>query len=138
MKTLLKNEKDLAALILRAGLGFFMIMGHGLGKLQMLLSGEIEFAALFGLSPTINLILAVLAEFFAALFVLVGLKTRLASIPVIITMAVAVFIVHFSDPLFAASGGGSKEFAAIYLIGYTAILFLGSGKYSLDAIFEKS
>ncbi len=137
MKTLLKNEKDLASLILRVGLGFFMAFGHGLGKLQMLISGEIQFAALFGLNPTINLTLAVLAEFFAALLVMVGLKTRLASIPVIMTMAVAAFIVHFSDPLFAASGGGSKEFAAIYLIGYLGILFLGSGKYSLDALIGK-
>ncbi len=137
MKTLLKNEKDLASLILRVGLGFFMVFGHGLGKLQMLISGEIQFAALFGLSPAINLTLAVLAEFFAALLVMIGLKTRLASIPVILTMAVAVFIVHFSDPLFAASGGGSKEFAAIYLIGYLGILLLGSGKYSLDALIDK-
>lgn len=137
MKVLLKNEKDLASLILRVGLGFFMAFGHGLGKLQMLISGDIQFAALFGLSPTINLTMAVLAEFFAALLVLVGLKTRLAAIPVIITMAVAVFIVHFSDPLFAASGGGSKEFAAIYLIGYLGILLLGSGKYSLDALIGK-
>lgn len=137
MKTLLKNEKDLASLVLRVGLGFFLVFGHGLGKLQMLISGEVQFAALFGLSPTINLILAVLAEFFAALLVMIGLKTRLASIPVIITMAVAVFIVHFSDPLFAASGGGSKEFAAIYLIGYLGILLLGSGKYSVDALIGK-
>ncbi|GAO30575.1 DoxX family protein [Geofilum rubicundum] len=137
MKVLLKNEKDLASLILRAGLGFFMAFGHGLGKLQMLISGDIQFAALFGLSPTINLTMAVLAEFFAALLVLVGLKTRLAALPVIITMAVAVFIVHFSDPLFAASGGGSKEFAAIYLIGYLGIFLLGSGKYSLDALIGK-
>lgn len=137
MKTLLKNEKDLASLILRVGLGFFMVFGHGLGKLQMLISGEIQFAALFGLSPAINLTIAVLAEFFAAILVMIGLKTRLASIPVIMTMAVAAFIVHFSDPLFAASGGGSKEFAAIYLIGYLGILFLGSGKYSLDALIEK-
>lgn len=137
MKTLLKNEKDLASLILRVGLGFFMAFGHGLGKLQMLISGDIQFAALFGLSPTINLTFAVLAEFFAALLVMIGLKTRLATIPVIMTMAVAAFIVHFSDPLFAASGGGSKEFAAIYLIGYLGILFLGSGKYSLDALIGK-
>jgi putative oxidoreductase len=137
MKTLLKNEKDLASLILRVGLSFFMVFGHGLGKLQMLISGDIQFAPLFGLSPTVNLTLAVLAEFFAALAVLVGFKTRLASIPVIITMAVAIFIVHFSDPLFAASGGGSKEFAAIYFIGYLGILFLGSGKYSIDALIGK-
>jgi putative oxidoreductase len=134
MKTIIKKDKDLAALILRIGFGFFIAFGHGLGKLQMLLSGNIQFPALFGISPTVNLVLATLAEFVAGIMVLIGFKTRLATIPLMITMATAVFIVHLSDPLFAGSGGASKEFAFLYLLGFAAIFFLGSGKYSVDAI----
>ena len=54
-------------------------------------------------------------------------------------MLVAIVMVHFSDPLFmaAAKGGGSKEFALVYLLGFLGIFFLGSGKYSIDAILEK-
>jgi putative oxidoreductase len=138
MKTLLNNERDLAALILRLGFGFFMAFGHGLGKLQMLISGDVMFPGLFGLSPTISLVLATFAEFFAALAIMIGFKTRLASIPIIFTMAVAAFVIHFSDPLFAAqAAGGSKEFAALFLIGFTSILFIGSGKYSVDAFISK-
>ena len=133
----IKKEKDLAALILRLGFGFYIAFGHGLGKLQMLLSGNIQFPALFGLSPTVNLVLATLAEFVAGIMVFIGLKTRLATIPLIINMATAVFIVHLSDPLFAGSGGASKEFAFLYLLAFVTIFFLGSGKYSIDALLGK-
>ncbi|PWE00944.1 DoxX family protein [Marinilabilia rubra] len=131
-----KSEKDLAALILRVGFGFFMAFGHGLGKLQMLLAGNIQFPALLGISPTINLILAILAEFVAGIMVMIGLRTRLASIPLMITMAVAAFMVHAGDPLFS-SGGASKEFALLYLIGFAGTFFLGSGRFSVDAIAGK-
>ncbi|MBZ4675978.1 MAG: hypothetical protein JG782_597 [Anaerophaga sp.] len=137
MRTLFKNEKDLAALILRLGFGFFIVFGHGLGKLQMLLSGNVQFPALFGISPAINLTLAMLAEFIAGIMILIGLRTRLASIPLMITMAVAVLTVHLADPLFAASGGASKEFALLYFLGFAGLFFLGSGKYSVDAYFGR-
>lgn len=133
------SQKDLAALILRLGFGFFIVFGHGLGKLQMLLSGNIQFPALFGISPTINLILATLAEFLAGIMVIAGLRTRLASIPLMITMAVAAFFVHASDPLFAAAAGGgaSKEFALLFLFGFAGTFLLDSGRYSLDAIARR-
>ncbi|PRZ01293.1 DoxX family protein [Marinilabilia salmonicolor] len=132
----MKTSKDLAALILRVGFGFFIAFGHGLGKLQMLLSGNIQFPALFGISPTINLVLATLAEFVAGIMVLIGLRTRLASIPLMITMLTAALVVHSGDPLFSA-GGASKEFALVYFIAFAATFFLGSGKYSVDAIAGK-
>ncbi|MFO8000333.1 MAG: DoxX family protein [Marinilabilia sp.] len=135
MKTLIKSEKDLAALVLRVGFGFFIVFGHGLGKLQMLLSGNIQFPALFGISPVINLTLATLAEFVAGLMVLIGLRTRLASIPLMITMLVAVLMVHTTDPLFsAAAQNGSKEFALLFFLGFAGTFLLGSGRYSIDAI----
>jgi putative oxidoreductase len=129
----MKTQKDLAALILRLGFGLFIVFGHGLGKLQMLLSGNIQFPALFGISPTINLILAILAEFVAGIMVVIGLKTRLASIPLMITMLTAALVVHSGDPLFS-TGGASKEFALLYFIAFAGIFFLGSGRYSFDAI----
>ncbi|WP_291855127.1 DoxX family protein [Marinilabilia sp.] len=132
----MKTQKDLAALILRVGFGFFIAFGHGLGKLQMLISGNIQFPALFGISPTINLVLAVLAEFVAGIMVLIGLRTRLASIPLMITMLTAALVVHSGDPLFSA-GGASKEFALLYFIAFAVTFLLGSGKYSVDAIAGK-
>jgi putative oxidoreductase len=129
----MKNNKDLATLILRIGFGYLIAFGHGLGKLKMLLSGNIHFPALFGISPTINLALAGMAEFVAGIMVLIGLRTKLATIPLMITLAVAILFVHTHDPLFSA-GGASKEFALVYLIAFAGIFFLGSGRYSVDSI----
>ena len=125
---------DLTALLLRVGFGSYMMLGHGLGKFQKLISGEeIRFPEILGLSPTIGLFLAVVAEFIACILIIIGLKTRVAALPVIITMAIAAFYVHAGDAWFMQSAdGGSKEPAILYLIGFLAIYLLGSGKYSLD------
>lgn len=126
---------DFTALILRIGFGAFMLFGHGMGKLKMLLAGgEIGFPSVVGIPPSMSLGLAVFAEFVACIFIILGYKTRLAALPMIITMMVAAFIIHGSDPLFLqnANGGPSKEPALIYLIGFIAIYLLGSGKYSMD------
>jgi len=115
-----------------------MLAGHGIGKLNMLLSGNIQFPALFGIPPTINLLLSLFAELFCAALITLGLKTRLACIPLIINMSVAAFVVHAKDALFMANaaGKGSKEFALIYLTGFVAIYLLGSGRFALDRIVK--
>jgi len=125
---------DLAALILRIGFGSYMLIGHGLGKLLKLTGGgEIKFFSFLGLSPTFTLSLAVFAEFIACIMIIIGYKTRLAALPLIITMLVAAFVVHGGDPWFMKKAeGGSKEPALIYLIGFVSIYLLGSGKYSID------
>ena len=125
---------DITALILRLGFGLYMLLGHGYGKLMKLLSGEeIQFISFLGLSPKTSLALTVFAEFIACIFIIIGYKTRFATIPLIITLIVAVFVVHGNDPWFMhGAEGGSKELAMIYLIGFFSIYLLGSGKYSLD------
>lgn len=122
------TQVDVVLLILRIGVAALMLT-HGLPKLQMLLAGgEIQFPGVMGLSPAISLSLAVFAEVIASLFLLFGLATRLAAIPLIITMMVAVFIIHASDP-FAV-----KEMGLLYIFLYLPLLILGSGKYSLDTV----
>jgi len=125
---------DLAALILRIGFGGYMLLGHGLGKLEKLMAeGEVKFMSFLGLSPTISLGLVVFAEFVACAMIIIGYKTRVAALPIIITMMVAAFMVHGADPWFMQKAdGGSKEPALLYLIGFISIYLLGSGKYSID------
>jgi putative oxidoreductase len=77
------------------------------------------------------LILTVFAEFVCSILLIVGLGTRLALIPLIITMLVAVFIVHAPD------GMDKKEHGLMYLLPYFALFLLGSGKFSLDAFLKK-
>lgn len=129
--TSLKNA-DMALLVMRIIGGGFML-AHGIPKLMKLFGGgEIQFANPFGIGAGPSLALTVFAEVLCAALVLIGLKTRLATIPLIITMLVAAFMIHGADPF------GKKELALMYLGVYTALLMLGSGKYSVDGALAKS
>ena len=77
---------------------------------------------------SLGLGLAVIAEFFCAAGIIVGLLTRLASIPLIIAMSVAFFGVHGA----ALTGQGNGEMALIYLAVFVCLLIAGPGKYSID------
>ena len=118
--------QDLGKLILRLGLGLLMLT-HGWPKLMKLFAGgEIQFPDPLGIGALPCLILTVFAEFVCVIFVMIGYKSKWFSIPIVITMLVAAFVVHGSDPL------GKKELALIYAIGYSVIYLLGNGKYALE------
>ncbi len=103
-----------------------MMLTHGLPKLQKLISGDFEFGDPIGIGAAPSLFLAVIGEFICPILIIIGYKTRLATIPTGITMLVAAFIVHAADAF------GSKEKALLYLVGFVAIALLGPGKYSID------
>jgi putative oxidoreductase len=120
-----RSNNDLGLLLLRVGFSA-LLLTHGIPKFMKLFSGgEIQFADPIGIGATATLVLAVFAEVICAVLVLIGFRVRLTSIPIIITMLVAVLIVHGDDPF------GKKEFPLLYLIGFTAIALLGAGKYAL-------
>ncbi|GAA4331771.1 DoxX family protein [Flaviaesturariibacter amylovorans] len=121
----------MATLLLRLGFGSMMMVNHGLDKLMHFAQKAPKFADPFHIGSTTSLALVVFAEFFCAAFLILGLFTRLACIPLIIAMGVALFLAH-KGQLF-----GEGEMAAIYLTGYLAILLLGPGKASLDRFIGK-
>ena len=109
-----------------------MILTHGVPKIMRLFSGnEIKFADPFGLGPEISLVLAAFAEGICAILVILGVKTRLAVIPLIITMLTAVFYAHADDPF------GRKELPLLYCLVFIALLLSGSGPYSLDKLKKR-
>ncbi len=117
---------DAGLLILRIVAGSFM-MTHGLPKLTMLMGdAPIEFADPFGVGATASLALTVFAEVVCSFLIILGLLTRLAVIPLIITMAVAVFYIHMEDPF------GAKEMGALYFTIYVILSITGSGRFSVD------
>ena len=119
-------------LFVRIGIGAMMLV-HGLPKLEMLLgSGPIQFANVFGMGQTASLVLTVFAEVVCSILIIIGLGTRLASIPLAITMLVAVFYIHSHDPFL------QQEMGLHYLIAYVLLLVAGSGKYSADYFIENS
>lgn len=120
-----KTNKDLGLLILRVGISASMLT-HGYGKFLKLFSDPSNFGDPIGLGPTISLILAVIGEFIAPLLIIIGYKTKLASIPALITMLVAAIIVHGDDPF------AKKEKAILYAICFLVLALTGAGKYSID------
>lgn len=103
-----------------------MMLTHGIPKLLKLLAADFEFSDPFGLGALPTLILAVLGELIFPILIIIGFKTRFATIPVILTMAGAAFMYHANDPF------SVKEKALLFLIGFIAIALLGAGKYSID------
>ena len=120
------QSTDVVLLLLRLAFGGLMLLNHGMGKMNRLFADEIKFLDPLGLGMEVSLFLAVFAEVICAGLLVVGLFTRWAAIPLVITMLVAVFIIHGADPL------SDKEMAILYLIPYIALMWLGAGRYSID------
>lgn len=121
-------QEDLGLLSLRLTAGGLIFWQHGWPKLMGFADRMDKFADPFGIGPTASLALIVFAEVFCAALVVLGLWTRAALIPLIIGMAVIVFMMKSGDPF------GEKELAFVYLAIFVVLLFTGSGRFSIDRI----
>ena len=116
--------KNISLLILRVSFSVLMIVNHGLSKFLEL--WPFNDRDLFGLGSIVSILLFVLGEFIAPIFIAIGYKTRFFSIFPILTMFFAIVLVHMDDPF------KSWEKPLLFLIGFLIILLMGPGRYSLD------
>ncbi len=128
---LLNSEEvsiDLGALILRLTAGGTIFWHHGLVKLMKFgeLSGS--FSDPVGMGSALSLSLILFAEVFCALCVVLGLWSRITTIPPIIGMAVAAFMANGDGPF------AKQELSFLYMMMFIVIFFIGSGKYILDRL----
>lgn len=128
IKTLLRENDysriiNLFLLILRLGIAMLMLT-HGIPKLGKLIAGDFNFPDPVGLGSPTSLILTIFAEVICSLLIAAGLGTKLAVIPLIITMSVILFIVHVDEPMM------NHYNVLIYLLGYIILLLTGGGRYS--------
>lgn len=121
---------SLSLLLLRLAVGGLMIP-HGYKKLMNFANKSSGFTDPFGIGGPASMSLVIFAEFFCAGLIVLGLLTRLASIPLIIAMSVALFISHNGQVF------GEGEKAALFLAGYLILLFAGPGKISADKLIGK-
>lgn len=121
-----KGLHEFSLLLLRLTLGCMMIYGHAWPKIDNYELLQYTFADPLDVGSKLSLQLALFAEAVCSLFLIFGLWTRLALLPLLFTMGMVVFKVN------AAAGFGKIELALLYMLGYVVLLLLGPGKYSVD------
>jgi putative oxidoreductase len=124
------NGISFALLLLRLTSGG-LIIPHGYQKLMNFASKSSTFPDPFHIGHSTSMALVIFAEFFCGIFIVTGLFTRLACIPLIIAMAVALIYAH-NGKIF-----GDGEHATLFMGGFLALLFAGPGKFSLDNLIGK-
>jgi len=129
-----KGERFLTQLglfLLRVVPAGILMSQHGWLKLRGFSGMANQFPDPLGISPHLSLALAVFGEFFCSALVVLGIWTRLAVIPPLITMSVALFIIHASDPF------AKKELALMYWIVFVAVFLLGPGDWTIGRVFKR-
>jgi putative oxidoreductase len=119
-----------AMLLVRLAVGILM-MQAGYYKLTHFSELTPQFMNFMGLGSTTSLALVVFAEFFCSMFVILGLFTRFAVIPLIIVVCVIIFKVDHGDMLH------KSQFPTLLLTGYLTLLLVGPGRVSVDSMIGK-
>ncbi|MEP6681702.1 MAG: DoxX family protein [Parafilimonas sp.] len=122
---------NFSMLMLRVVFGLLILIKHGYDKVIEFPTLHTQFYNFLGLGSQFSLILAIFAEVLCAFFIVLGLFTRLAAIPLIITMLIAIFGFNAGKPLV------DSEVAILYLTAFVTILFCGPGKFSIDGTINK-
>lgn len=123
--------EDVGPLVLRLTIPPMMLFGHGIPKLGRLPGLLESFPDPLGLGSATSAVLALSGEVAASVLLILGLGTRFAAVPFLITMLVAALVVHADDPW------ARKELALMYAAPALALVFTGGGRFSLDALIAR-
>ena len=142
LANLLQTDASWVLTILRVVLGI-VIFAHGAQKMLGWFggygfSGTMGFFTKSMKIPAPFAFLAICAEFFGGLGLILGLLTRIAAFGVGVNMLVAIAAVHWKHGLFANWTGAQKgegfEFHLLALAIVVAIIVQGAGALSLDPV----
>lgn len=118
---------SLFLLALRLLFGGLLLM-HGMQKLTNFSDMSSTFPDPLGVGHVTSLGLAIFAEVACSIGFMLGALYRLALIPMIFTMCIAVFVIHGHDPF------ALKELPFVYLSVFVLMFLIGPGKLSLDRL----
>lgn len=124
-----ERARDLGLLFLRVSGGLFLLWVHGLPKL---LNYSVELQRIedpFHLGANLTLMLAIFAEVLCPLLIVAGVLVRLACLPILFVLLVALLIVH---PQWSVAEG---QFGWLLLILFSSIFIAGPGRLALNDRF---
>ncbi|MEO5591706.1 MAG: DoxX family protein [Chitinophagaceae bacterium] len=121
---------NIAMLVLRVCTGA-LIIPYGYEKLIHFAEKKETFTNFIGIGSPLSLALVIFAEFFCGMLIVLGLFTRLAVIPLLISMSVVVFKVNHGNIF------GKNEHGAFFLTCFLVIFLCGPGKASADGLINK-
>ena len=125
-----ERARDVGLLFLRVSAALFLLWVHGLPKL---LNYAVELQRIedpFHLGANLTLMLAIFAEVLCPLLIVAGVLVRLACLPVLFVLLVALLIVH---PQWSLAEG---QFGWLLLILFTSILIAGPGPLAFNHRFS--
>jgi len=118
--------RDLGLLFLRASGGLFLLWVHGLPKLLDYGEQLKVIEDPFHLGANVTLLLAIFAEVLCPLLIIAGVLVRLACLPILSVLLIAMLVVH---PEWTLLEG---QFGWLLLIIFTSILIAGPGRLALN------
>ncbi len=129
-------DGDIGKLILRFSIASLMLF-HGFTKLFNGIDG-IKFLVTKAGLPEFVAYGVYLGEIVFPILIIFGLFTRISSLFFALTMVFAIFLAHSSDLFVLGKTGGLViELPLLYLLVSISLMFIGAGKYSLDAKCKK-
>jgi len=124
-----ERSRDLGLLFLRVSGAVFLLWVHGLPKLLDYTAQLLLIEDPFHLGANLTLILAIFAEVLCPLLIIAGVLVRLACLPILFVLLVALLIVHPQWSLFEG------QFGWLLLILFTSIFIAGPGRLALNDRF---
>lgn len=114
-------------LFLRLSASFMLFYVHGWPKVVHFSQELTRIEDPFGWGARTSLLSAIAAEVICPLFIAAGLFTRLATLPILVVLVVALLVVH------AAWSIAEGQFGWLLLICFATLALCGAGDWSLDA-----
>jgi putative oxidoreductase len=126
---------DLGPLFIRLGVGLVFVW-HGWQKFDGGVSNFAGYLASLNVPfPEVVAWLQVIAEGVGGLMLIVGLFTRIVTLPLIAVMVGAILLVKVDVGFLVADSPGAELDTAL-LAGLIGLLFIGPGRLSLDGILR--
>ncbi|MFJ4497486.1 DoxX family protein [Pseudomonas atacamensis] len=120
-----EQARDIGLLFLRVSGGLFLLCVHGLPKLLDFTAQLQLIEDPFHIGAHLTLILAIFAEVLCPLLIVAGVLARLACLPILFVLLVALLVVH---PQWSVAEG---QFGWLLLILFTTVLIAGPGRLAI-------